>query len=94
MTRDKKRRQELEHLNKAELIASYLLLKQRFASLEGQITALKQALGIKPDNSSVPPSQGQKANLPPKKKIKRGPKQGHIGTSRHRQDPDELNGSM
>lgn len=94
MRKDRKRRQELEQLDKADLIDGYLFLEKRLATLEGEMKALKQALGIKPDktpaNSSVPPSQGQKANLKPKKKVKRGPKKGHRGKSRQRQTPDEV----
>jgi transposase len=94
MSKDNKRRQELEHLDKADLIEGYLLLEKRLATLEGQMTALKQAMGIKTDktseNSSVPPSQSPKANLKPKKKAKRGPKKGHAGQSRPRQEPDEI----
>jgi hypothetical protein len=81
MSQDSQRRHELEQLDKADLIEGYLLLEKRLATLEGQVNAFKQALGIKPDktpaNSSIPPSQGQKANLKPKKKVKRGPKKGH-----------------
>ena len=94
MSRDSKRRAELERQEKESLIEGYLLLEKRLATLEGQMNALKQALGIKPDktprNSSVPPSQYPKANLKPKKKVKRGPKKGHAGKSRQRQDPDEM----
>jgi len=94
MSRDQKRREELEQLDKESLIEGYLLLEKRLATVEAQMNALKQALGIKPDktsaNSSVPPSQGQKANLKPKQKAKRGPKKGHPGQSRQRQDPDEM----
>lgn len=94
MNRDRKRRQELEKLDKADLIEGYLLLEKRLVTLETQMDMLKQALGIKPDktssNSSVPPSQEQKANIKPKKKAKRGPKKGHQGKSRKRQAPDEI----
>lgn len=94
MNKNNQRRRELEQLDKAALIEGYLLLEQRLATLEGQMSAFKQALGIKPDktpnNSSVPPSQGQKANLKPEKKAKRGPKKGHTGKSRQRQAPDEI----
>jgi transposase len=94
MSRENKRRQELEQLDKADLIDGYLLLEKRLATLEAQMNTLKQALGIKPDktsnNSSVPPSQEQKPNLKCKKKAKRGPKKGHVGQSRQRQDPDEI----
>lgn len=79
MSKESQRRRELEQVEKADLIEGYLLLERRLASLEVQLSVLKQAFGIKPDktpdNSSVPPSQGQKANLKPKKKAKRGPTQ-------------------
>lgn len=94
MSQENQRRQELEQLDKADLIEGYLLLEKRLATLEAQMNAFKQALGIKPDktpsNSSVPPSQGPKPNLKPKKKARRGPKKGHAGQSRQRQDPDEI----
>jgi len=88
------RRRQLEQLDKETLIAEYLLLEKRVETLEGQMNELKRALGIKsaktPDNSSIPPSQGQKGNVKPKKKAKRGPKKGHSGQSRQRQEPDEI----
>jgi transposase len=94
MSRENKRRKELEQLDRADLIEGYVLLEKRLATVEAQMNVLKQALGIKPgktsSNSSEPPSQGQKPNLKPKKKAKRGPKKGHPGTSRQRQDPDEI----
>jgi hypothetical protein len=62
MSKDQKRRQELEQLDKESLIEGYLVLEKRLATLESQMNALKQAMGVKPektaDNSSVPPSQG------------------------------------
>jgi transposase len=94
MSKDSQRRQELEQLDKADLIEGYLLLEKRLATVEGQLNALKQAIGIKtaktPENSSLPPSQRQKATLKPKQKAKRGPKKGHVGKSRQRQEPDEI----
>ncbi len=90
----KNRREQLRQLNKEELIDGYLLLEKRVETLERQMNELKRALGIKPTktsaNSSVPPSQGYKANVKPKKKAKRGPKKGHEGKSRQRQEPDEI----
>lgn len=88
------RREELDQLDKETLIDGYLLLEKRLASLEQQMADLKRALGIKPaknsKNSSVPPSQEQKANVKGKKKAKRGAKKGHPGTSRQRSEPDEI----
>jgi transposase len=41
-----------------------------------------------PENSSVPPSRGQKANRAPGRRRKLGPKRGHVGVSRVRSEPD------
>src|SRR5215217_7221746 len=41
-----------------------------------------------PENSSVPPSRGQKANRVPGRRQKLGPKRGHVGVSRVRSEPD------
>src|SRR5215207_4161825 len=41
-----------------------------------------------PENSSVPPSRGQKASRAPGRRRKLGPKRGHIGVSRVRSEPD------
>src|SRR6185295_24394 len=41
-----------------------------------------------PENSSVPPSRGQKANRLPGGHRKLGPKRGHVGVSRVRSEPD------
>jgi transposase len=94
MSKDQKRRQELEQLDKVSLIEGYLLLEKRLATVEAQMNALKQALGIKPDktsaNSSVPPSRDPKAKLKLKQKARRGPKKGHAGKSRQRQEPNEI----
>lgn len=88
------RRAELEQLNKEALIDHCLMLEQRLASVEQQMRDLKRALGIKPiktsKNSSVPPSQDQKAAVRAKKKGKRGAKKGHPGSSRQRREPDEI----
>ena len=89
-----RRRKELEQLNKKTLIDDYLLLEKRLKTLERQMGELKRALGIKPvktsKNSSLPPSQEQKANRKAQKKAKRGAKKGHRGTSRPRREPDEI----
>lgn len=90
-----KRRKELEKLSREELIEGYVLLEKRVETLEKQLEAINKALGLKavaktPENSSIPPSQGQKANAKPKKKAKRGPKKGHEGKSRKRSEPDEI----
>jgi transposase len=41
-----------------------------------------------PENSSVPPSRGQKANRTKRRGQKRGPKRGHVGVSRVRGEPE------
>jgi transposase len=41
-----------------------------------------------PENSSVPPSRGQKANRASGRRRKLGPKRGHVGVSRVRSEPD------
>src|SRR5215218_7487218 len=41
-----------------------------------------------PENSSVPPSRGQKANRVEGRRRKLGPKRGHVGVSRERSEPD------
>ena len=43
-----------------------------------------------PGNSSVPPSQGQKANRVVGRRRKPGPKRGHVGVSRLRSEPDVI----
>src|SRR3954471_18405922 len=41
-----------------------------------------------PENSSVPPSRGQKVNRADGRRRKLGPKRGHVGVSRVRSEPD------
>src|SRR3954454_3444084 len=41
-----------------------------------------------PENSSVPPSRGQKANRVERRGRKPGPKRGHVGASRMRSEPE------
>ncbi len=41
-----------------------------------------------PENSSVPPSRGQKANRAERRGRQLGPKRGHVGASRVRSEPD------
>lgn len=43
-----------------------------------------------PENSSVPPSRGQKANRVAGRRRKPGPKRGHVGVSRMRSTPDAV----
>src|SRR4029077_12940103 len=41
-----------------------------------------------PENSSVPPSRGQKPNRTERRGRQLGPKRGHVGASRVRSEPD------
>src|SRR5215207_4487385 len=72
-------------------------LAEREAAIERrdeQIRALEEELAQfrrpakTPENSSVPPSRGQKANRVAGRRRKRGPKRGHVGASRLRSTPD------
>jgi len=89
---DKKR--NLDELNRAQLIDLVALLLARVATLEKQVARLKSTeskqVAKTSQNSSVPPSQDQKANKPASAPAKRGPKHGHVGKSRERMIPDEI----
>jgi len=97
-------RQELEQLSKAELIeiilqqqATILQQQSLIAHLQAAVAELQEQLRrltqpVKDaSNSSLPPSQTRKPNRPagqaPKK---RGPKPGHEGRSRRRQEPQVI----
>jgi len=90
----KKRREQLEELDREALIEGYLLLEDRVRSLEKQVNDLRQLLGSRlaktPQNSSIPSGQSRKANKKDATKAKRGPKPGHPGKSRVRSEPDEI----
>lgn len=74
----------------AEREAQAGALGQRVRELEAEVARLS-APPKTPENSSVPPSRGQKANAPePRRGATRGPKRGHLGVSRHRQNPDVI----
>lgn len=85
-------RSGIETLSKDELIdlllnlhAENVQLRERIAELEAQLAGPPKT----PQNSSVPPSAGRKANRrKPAKPRKRGAQPGHKGTSRRRSDPD------
>jgi transposase len=94
-------REQLQQLSKDELIDIILRqqeiielqqapieqLEARVSELEAQIERLT---GPPKDhtNSSVPPSKSRKANRDSPRQSKRGPKKGHQGHSRRRQEPD------
>jgi transposase len=71
----------LDHLSHAEKDALIRALWQRLEAAERRIAELEAWLaepGKTPDNSSLPPSQGQKPNQPEKAK-RIGPRQGSLG---------------
>jgi transposase len=84
----------LNELNREQLLELAELLLARVATLEKQVAQLKQgdekAVKKTPENSSLPPSQGQKANVAKPEPAKRGAKVGHKGTSRQRMAADEV----
>ena len=72
---------DLSQLSDAEKDALIRALFQRLETAERRIAELEAKLGEPPktpDNSSLPPSKGQKANLPEKAK-RIGPRQGSLG---------------
>src|SRR5215207_1448223 len=91
----------LGRLSRAELLElirrQQAALAERDAALERRdekIRELEEELAQfrrpakTPENSSVPPSQGQKANQADGRRRKHGPKRGHVGVSRGRREPD------
>src|SRR6476469_295999 len=71
----------LDHLSHAEKDALIRALWQRLEAAERRIAELEAQLaepGKTPDNSSLPPSQGQKPNRPVKAR-RVGPRQGSLG---------------
>jgi transposase len=71
----------LDHLSHAEKDALIRALWQRLEAAERRIAELEARLaepGKTPDNSSLPPSQGQKSNQPEKAK-RIGPRPGSLG---------------
>lgn len=87
---------ELEQLDKEALIELVKLLLGRITTLERQVERSQgkakpeKEVNKTPENSSMPPSQGQKANRAEKAKAKRGPQFGHVGKSLKRAEPDEI----
>jgi transposase len=62
-------------------------LTARVAELEAELARLRRPPRT-PENASVPPSRGFKANRAERRRKKRGPKRGHLGSSRRRTLPD------
>src|SRR3954447_23919833 len=87
------RREELLDLvrrQQAELAAREAAIERRdekIRELEEELAQFRRPAKT-PENSSVPPSRGQKANRTPGRRRKLGPKRGHVGVSRERGEPD------
>src|SRR3954467_876401 len=94
-------REELGGLSREELLElvrrQQEVLAEREAAIERRdekIRALEEELSQfrrpakTPENSSVPPSRGQKANRAERRGRKLGPKRGHVGVSRVRSEPE------
>src|SRR6266542_1927748 len=60
---------------------------EKIRELEEELAQFRRPVKT-PDNSSVPPSRGQKANRVERRGRKPGPKRGHVGVSRVRGEPD------
>ena len=94
-------RDELGGLSREELLALVRRQQEALAAHEAaierrdeKIRELEEELSQfrrpakTPENSSVPPSRGQKANRGKERRRKLGPKRGHVGVSRVRSEPD------
>ncbi len=60
---------------------------EKIRELEAELSQFRRPVKT-PDNASVPPSRGQKANRVERRGRKPGPKRGHVGVSRVRGEPD------
>ena len=85
---------ELAGLSREELLELVHRQQAELAERDGKIRDLEEELAQfrqpakTPENSSVPPSRGQKANRGAGRRRKLGPKRGHVGVSRVRSEPD------
>src|SRR5918911_1077557 len=79
-------REALRALDKEALIGLVVQLHARLEALGAEVARLSLPPRT-PENSSVPPSRGQKANVERRAGAKRGPRRGHLGVSRPRQEP-------
>lgn len=70
-------------------VAELEALQVRVAQLEAELASAHQPAKT-PENSSVPPAQGQKANRAARRGRKPGARRGHLGSSRLRQPPDQV----
>jgi transposase len=81
---------ELVRRQQAELAAREAAIERRdekIRELEEELSQFRRPAKT-PENSSVPPSRGQKANQLEGRRRKQGPKRGHVGSSRVRSEPD------
>jgi transposase len=92
---------ELERLSREELLelvrrqqealteheAAIERRDEKIRELEDELMAFRRPAKT-PENSSVPPSRGQKASRGDGRRRKPGPKRGHVGVSRVRSEPD------
>src|SRR3954454_13833691 len=85
---------ELAGLSREELLELVRRQQAELAARDEKICELEEELAQfrrpakTPENSSVPPSRGQKANRGAGRRRKLGPKRGHVGVSRVRSEPD------
>ena len=79
-------REALAELSREQLTELVLALAARVAELEARLGGPPKT----PANSSVPPSVGFKPNRAERRRRARGPKRGHLGSSRRRQRPDGI----
>src|SRR5215213_11649183 len=89
---DRLSREELLELlaQQAEVAAREAAIERRdekIRELEEELSQFRRPAKT-PENSSVPPSRGQKANRVEGWRRKLGPKRGHLGVSRMRSEPN------
>src|SRR3954447_4251080 len=60
---------------------------EKIRELEEELAQFRRPVKT-PENSSVPPSRGQKASRAVGRRRKPGPKRGHVGVSRGRSEPE------
>src|SRR5918998_1922469 len=85
---------ELVRRQQEELAAREAAIERRdekIRELEEELAQFRRPAKT-PENSSVPPSRGRKANRGTGRRRKLGPKRGHVGVSRVRSEPDVVVG--